>query len=161
MDRTREYSWSDPMALAEAGRDLAGIDFLRTMLAGEQPPSPIGSTLGFNLTEVAAGRAVFTCTPSEFMYNPIGMVHGGVIATLLDSAAGCALHTTLPAGVGYTSLDLNLKYLRPVSKHSGPLRAIGTVLNKGRRTGLAQAELRDAADRLIAHATSSLMIFNG
>ena len=103
----------------------------------------------------------FYLDPQEFHYNPLGTMHGGVLATLLDSAAGCAVHTTLPAGVGYTSLDLNLKFLRPVSSDSGPLRAIGTVISKGRRTALAQAELRDAADRLIAHATSSCMIFGG
>lgn len=159
MDRTREHSWSDPVALATAGRELAGIDFLRKMLDGELPGPPIASTLGFTLTEVSTGHAVFTAETGEHQYNPIGMVHGGVIATLLDSAAGCAVHTTLDAGIGYTSLDLSIKYLRPVKADSGPLRATGTVISRGRRTALATAELRDAADRLLAHATSSCMIF--
>ena len=161
MDRSREYSWSDPMALAEFGKTMSGLEFMRSVVDGQRPGPPIAATLGFELVEVGEGRAVFAIVPAEFHYNPIGMVHGGVMATLLDSAAGCAVHTTLPAGVSYTSLDLSLKFLRPVGSDSGPLRAIGTVINRGRRTALAQAELRDAADRLLAHATSSCMIFGG
>lgn len=159
MDRTREYHWTDPIALAEAGRDLSGIDFMRAVAAGELPPSPIAQTLGFTLTEVGEGTVVFVAEPGEHLYNPIGVVHGGVTATLLDSAAACAVHTTLPAGTAYTSLDLSLRYLRPVRADTGPVRAIGRVLNRGRRTALAEAELRDAADRLLAHATSTCMIF--
>jgi uncharacterized protein (TIGR00369 family) len=159
MDRTREYSWSDPLALAEAGRGRSGLDFLSAMVRGELPPPPIAVTLGFEIAEVDAGRAVFTVTPGEHLYNPIGVVHGGVTATLLDSVTGCAVHTMLPAGTAYTSLDLSVKYLRPLTADTGPVRAIGRVINKGRRTALAEGELRDAADRLLAHGTSSCMIF--
>ncbi|HEX5114270.1 MAG TPA: PaaI family thioesterase [Pseudonocardiaceae bacterium] len=159
MDRSREYSWSDPFALAEAGRDRAGLDFLTALLRGELPPPPIAVTLGFEIAEVEAGRVVFTATPGEHLYNPIGVVHGGVAATLLDTVTGCAVHTMLPAGTAYTSLDLSVKYLRPLTADTGPVRAIGHVINKGRRTALAEGELRDAADRLLAHGTSSCMIF--
>ena len=98
--------------------------------------------------------------PREFHYNPLGTVHGGMLATLLDTAAGCAVHTTLPAGVGYTSMDLSVKYLRPVTVASGTLRCVGTVLQRGRRTALAEARLTDAADRLVAHATSTCLLFD-
>ncbi len=159
MDRSREYSWSDPIALAEVARGRSGLDFMRALMLGELPPPPIAVTLGFEVAEVGEGRAVFTITPGEHLYNPIGMVHGGVAATMLDTVTGCAVHTTLPAGTGYTSMDLAVKYLRPLSADTGPVRAIGTIINRGRRTALAQGELRDAADRLLAHATSTCMIF--
>jgi uncharacterized protein (TIGR00369 family) len=98
--------------------------------------------------------------PREFHYNPLGTVHGGMLATLLDTATGCAVHTTLPAGVGYTSMDLSVKYLRPVTVESGTLRCVGTVLQRGRRTALAEARLTDGADRLVAHATSTCLLFD-
>ena len=101
----------------------------------------------------------FTLTPQEFHYNPLGSVHGGVLSTLLDSAAGCAVHSTLPAGYGYTSLDLSIKFLRPVTVDSGRLRCAGMVLNRGRTTALAEARLTDGRERLVAHATSTCLIF--
>jgi uncharacterized protein (TIGR00369 family) len=159
MDRTRQYSWSDPLALAELGRGRPGLELFQALLAGELPPPPIGDTLGFTLLEASEGRAVFGLEPAEHHYNPIGVVHGGVAATLLDSACGCAVHTLLPAGAGYTSLDLSVRYLRPVTADTGPIRAVGTVLNKGRRTALAEGRLLDSNDKLLAHATSSCMIF--
>jgi uncharacterized protein (TIGR00369 family) len=159
--RARSYSWVDPQQLHKTGRDLSGLDFTRHLLeAGEQGRMPIAATLGFRLAEVAEGYVVFVGEPAEHLYNPIGVVHGGVAATLLDSAAGSAVHTTLPAGTGYTTVDLSVHYLRPVTVDIGPIRAIGTVLNRGRRTALGQAELRDSADRLLAHATSSCMLFD-
>jgi uncharacterized protein (TIGR00369 family) len=159
MDRTREYSWSDPIALAEAARGRSGLEFMRALLSGELPPPPIATTLGFEVVEIDEGRVVFAVTPGEHLYNPIGVVHGGVAATLLDTVTGCAVHTTLPAGTAYTSLDLSVKYLRPLTADTGPVRGIGRVINKGRRTALAEGELRDAADRLLAHGTSSCLIF--
>jgi uncharacterized protein (TIGR00369 family) len=96
--------------------------------------------------------------PAEFHYNPIGVVHGGVAATLLDSAMGCALHTTLPAGVGYTTLELKLNYLRPMTRDTGPVRAEGTLINAGRTTALTEARLTDSRGKLLAHATSTCLI---
>jgi uncharacterized protein (TIGR00369 family) len=138
---------------------MAGIDFLRELMAGRLPAPPINYTVDFTLAEVEPGRAVFSLTPGEEHYNPIGSMHGGVFATLLDSAAGCAVQTTLPQGMAYTSLDLTVKFLRRVTVETGPVRAIGTVVSKGRQTALAQAQLVDATDRLLAHATSSCMLF--
>ncbi|MEU3295457.1 PaaI family thioesterase [Streptomyces longwoodensis] len=159
MTRSRTIEWEDPRVSAAAVGRGSGLDFLRDVLAGRLPAPPISATLGFTLEEVEAGRAVFAMEPGEEHYNPIGSVHGGVYATLLDSAAGCAVQSVLPAGTGYTSLDLTLKFLRPITVDTGKVRAVGTVLHQGRRTALAQAELFDTTDRLLAHATSSCMLF--
>ncbi|MFD3456633.1 PaaI family thioesterase [Streptomyces sp. NPDC058691] len=159
MTRSRTFEWKDPSVSAAAVGQRSGLDFLHDIVAGRLPAPPIASTLGFTLEQVEFGRAVFTMEPGEEHYNPIGSVHGGVYATLLDSAAGCAVQSVLPAGMGYTSLDLSLKFLRPMNVDTGKVRAVGGVLNQGRRTALAQAELFDAQDRLLAHATSSCMLF--
>jgi uncharacterized protein (TIGR00369 family) len=157
--RTRTYQWEDPAILAEAAGRMAGIDFLRELQAGQLPGPPINYAIDFTLDEVEPGRAVFSLTPGEEHYNPIGSVHGGIFATLLDSAAGCAVQTTLPQGMAYTSLDLTVKFLRRITVETGTVRAVGTVVNKGRQTALAQAQLVDAKDRLLAHATSSCLLF--
>ncbi|GLW47184.1 phenylacetic acid degradation protein [Streptomyces sp. NBRC 14336] len=159
MGRSRTYEWDDPATSAAAVGAASGMDFLREIQAGRLPAPPIAATLDFTLDEVAEGRAVFSIVPGEEHYNPIGSVHGGVYATLLDSAAGCAVQSTLPPGVGYTSLDLNVKFLRRITSDTGRVRAIGTVVNRGRTTALAEAQLVDADDRLLAHATSSCLLF--
>lgn len=159
MGRTRTYQWEDPAILAEAAGRMSGIDFLRELQAGRLPGPPISSSMDFALEEVEPGRAVFSLTPGEEHYNPIGSVHGGIFATLLDSAAGCAVQSTLPQGMAYTSLDLTVKFLRRITVDTGRVRAIGTVVNQGRQTALAQAQLVDVKDRLLAHATSSCLLF--
>jgi uncharacterized protein (TIGR00369 family) len=161
MERTREYSWSDPAVMAELGRERSGLDLFNGLLAGELPPPPIASTLGFELVEVEPGKVVFELTTEEFLYNPIGSVHGGVLATLLDSACGCAVHTLLPAGTGYTSLDLNLRFLRPVTTATGPVRATGSVLAKGRRRRSGWPRRWRCAGKRLAHATSTCLILTG
>ncbi|WP_238598059.1 PaaI family thioesterase [Saccharothrix sp. ALI-22-I] len=137
----------------------SGLDFLHDMLAGHLPAPPVLSALDLVLEEAEEGRVVFSLVPGEEHYNPIGSVHGGVYATLLDSATGCAVQSTLPPGVGYTSLDLNVKFLRRITVDTGKIRAIGTIISSGRQTALAQARLVDGTDRLLAHATSSCMLF--
>jgi uncharacterized protein (TIGR00369 family) len=156
--RQRTYSWGDPAVSATATRTSAGIDVLRALAAGELPAAPISATMGFTLDSVEPGRVVFSFDPAEYHYNPIGSVHGGVYATLLDSATGCAVHTMLPAGVGYTSLDLTVKFLRAITVDTGPVRCIGTVPHLGGRTALAEARLVDGADRLLATAVSSILL---
>jgi uncharacterized protein (TIGR00369 family) len=158
--RTRTYSWTDPSATFNALADLSGIELLTAMNSGELPPAPVMRTLGFEPVEFARGRVQFALEPHEMHYNPLGTVHGGVLATLLDSAAGCAVHSVLPAGTGYTSIDLVVKYLRPVTSDTGRVIVTGTVLSRGARTALAQAQLHDARDRLLAHATSTCMLFS-
>jgi uncharacterized protein (TIGR00369 family) len=160
MERTRSYDWEDPMVTAAAARDMSGLEFVQALAEGRLPAPPIALTLDFALSDVAEGRVVVTGTPGEHLYNPIGSVHGGVYATLADTATGCAVHTTLPKGVAYTSLDLSIRYLRPISAGTGPIRCVGTVIKRGRRTVLAQAELYDAADRLLGHATSTCLLFD-
>jgi uncharacterized protein (TIGR00369 family) len=155
----RSYEWADPTASAAAARELDGITFLREIVAGRIPPPPIAATLGFGLVSVEPGRAVFDITPADYHYNPIGSVHGGIYATLCDSACGCAVHSTLPAGAYYTSLDLAVKFIRPVTSGTGRLLCEGTVEHSGSRTALAIARLTDSRGKLYAHATSSCLIF--
>jgi uncharacterized protein (TIGR00369 family) len=156
--RTRTFSWHDPLETAQAARGLAGIDFLRKIAGGELPPPPIAHTLDYTLVEVEQGRAVFGFKPSEIHYNPIGMVHGGIPCTLLDSAMGCAVHSTLPAGVGYTTLELKVNIIKAIGKDTGFLRAEGKLIHAGRSTAVAEGRLVDAEGKLYAHATTTCMI---
>jgi uncharacterized protein (TIGR00369 family) len=157
--RSRTFSWADPAASASLVGAGSGLDLLQAMIDGEIPPPPVMHMLGMEEMEAEHGRVTVHLTPQEFHYNPLGSVHGGVLATVLDTAAGCAVHSTLPPGVGYTSVDLNTKYLRPVTIDSGRLRCEGTVLSTGRRTALAEARITDASGKLVAHATSTCLLF--
>jgi uncharacterized protein (TIGR00369 family) len=156
--RERTFTWADPAISATAARSTAGIDLLRALVAGELPPPPLIAALGFELESVEPGTVVFAADPAEYHYNPIGSVHGGVYATLLDSATGCAVHSLLPAGVGYTSLDLTVKFLRAITVDTGRVRCTGTVTHLGGRTALAEARLVDGTDRLLATAVSSILL---
>jgi len=138
--------------------DLDGYDQLATLMAENRHP-PIGETLEFYLVELERGHVVFEGSPSSKVFNPIGSVHGGYAATLLDSACGCAVHSSLPAGQGYTTLELKVSYLRALSEVSGPVRAEGKVVSLGRRVGFSEAHLFDVDGRLCASATSTLLIF--
>jgi uncharacterized protein (TIGR00369 family) len=158
MTRERTTTWGDPtISAGRVGRET-GLALLQAMRDGDLPAPPILSTVGFELDEVEEGRVVFALEPGEHHYNPIGSVHGGVYATVLDSACGCAVHSTLPAGARYTSLDLSVKFLRGLDVAVGPVRCEGRVLHSGRRTALAEARLTDAAGRLYAHATSTCLV---
>ena len=160
-ERTRTYAWTDPMAALPLMAGLTGREVLQGMVDGLLPYPPIGATLDFEGFEVGDDFVAVTARAQDFHYNPIGVVHGGVIATLLDTAAGCAVHATLDAGVAYTSLDLVTKFLRPMTLDSGRVRAEGRVLHRGSRTAVATATLVDSRGKLLAHATSTLMIFGG
>jgi uncharacterized protein (TIGR00369 family) len=160
--RSRTLEWSDPVATAAVGAEMAGLDYMRAVVTGELPRPPISLTMNMRPTELEEGRVVFAGEPGEEHYNPIGMVHGGYAATILDSALGCAVHTTLPAGVGYTSLGLEVKYLRPISRDTGRVLCEGVVLHRGRRQATAEARLTAAdSGKLLATGTSTLMIFGG
>ena len=159
--RSRTVSWQDPLALADAGRALSGVDYLRKLISGELPPPPIAVLLNFRLDEIAEGRAVFVCEPAEYHYNPIGLVHGGLAATLLDSAMGCAVHSTLPAGVAYTTLEIKVNYLRPLLPGRGRVTCEGTLIHRGSRTATADGRLTDADGRLYAHATTTCLLMEG
>lgn len=157
---TRTFTWATP-GQGDVSRllELDGLGQLEAMIAGEMPHPPIMDTLGMTDLRAERGRVVVEMPAAGFHYNPLGGVHGGVISTMLDTAAGCAVHSTMSVGELYTSLDLTVKFLRPVTVESGLLRCEGTVIQRGRRTALAQAQLSDEAGRLVAHATSSCMIF--
>jgi uncharacterized protein (TIGR00369 family) len=144
---------------AEVLLSYDGLDFLQALIAGELPAAPIMETLGFRLDAVEKGRAVFRATPEFRHYNPLGTVHAGFAATLLDSSMGCAVHTTLVKGEAYTTLELKLNLVRPLTEKTGPVAAEGRVVHRGRTVATAEADLKDAAGKLFAHATTTCMIF--
>jgi len=159
-EQSRTVTWRDPLRSAEAGLRMAGVDYLRAMVTGEIPPPPIAQLIQMELAEADPGRVVFTCTPDESAYNPIGAVHGGLVCTLLDSVAGCALHSTLPAGKGYTSVEIKVSYLKAVRASSGLLTAVGTVVKAGARVGFTEGVVTDASGAVVATATSTLLVFD-
>ena len=136
-----------------------GLGFLSAMIAGKVPQPPIGKILGFHLIEAEAGRAVFEGVPEYNHYNPIGTVHGGYAATLLDSALGCAIFSTLHKGDAWTTLDLKLNFVRGMTKDTGPVRAEGRIIHRGRTVATSEGDLKDASGKLYAHATTTCMIF--
>ncbi len=157
--RSRTVTWEDPLIAAEALKSMSGIEQLRAIVRGELPAPPIAHVLGFALVEVTEGKAVFEVTPAEYHYNPIGVVHGGVAATLLDSAMGCAVQSMLPQGTGYTTLELKVNLVRSLTLDTGPVRAVGTIIHLGGRIATAEGRVVDAQDRLYAHAVTTCMIF--
>ncbi|HEX8147883.1 MAG TPA: PaaI family thioesterase [Pyrinomonadaceae bacterium] len=157
--RTRTFGWEDPRALAEAARGLTGLEFLRKVVSGELPRPPISALMNFGLAELEEGRAVFTVEPAEYHYNPIGVVHGGLAATLLDSAMGCAVHSVLPAGAGYTTLEIKVNFVRAMTAETGEVRCEARVIHVGGRTATAEGKVLDAAGKLYAHATTTCIIF--
>ncbi|MEU4291407.1 PaaI family thioesterase [Kribbella sp. NPDC026596] len=157
--RSRTFSWTDPVLTAARIGTTSGLEMLHAMRDGEIPAPPILQLVGATGFEAEEGRVAVFMPAAEFHYNPLGSVHGGVIATLLDTAAGCTVHSTLPAGVGYTSLDLMTRFIKPVTVNSGLLRCEGAIISRGRRTAVAQSHLYDERGTLLAHATSTCMIF--
>jgi uncharacterized protein (TIGR00369 family) len=157
-ERTRTYSWDDPQPTLEAAATMSGLEFLSALARGDLPPPPIMATLGYEGLAVGPGWARFTLTPAEHHYNPIGSVHGGVAATLLDSALGCAVHSTLEAGVGYTTVDLQVSFVRPLTACTGPVRVEASVIHAGSRVGTAEGRITDAEGKLYAHATATCLI---
>jgi len=148
------------MLFEEPIRKLSGIDFMRSFLTGELPPPPFMQLLGIRIAAVEASSVTFEFDPAEYMYSPLGNVHGGIVTVLLDSAMGCSFHTTLPAGAGYTTLELKVNFARPVVAKSGTLRAEGHVIHSGSRVATAEARLLDSRQKLYAHATSTLMVLH-
>ena len=159
---TREVTWALPgQGDFDALSKLDGLGQLKAIEDGLMPPPPVMATVDVCGFHAERGTVTVEMRAQSFHYNPLGGVHGGMIATLLDTAAGCSVHSTLDVGEGYTSLDLTTKFLRPVTVESGLLRCVGRVISRGRRTALAEAQLMDETGRVLAHATSSCMIFGG
>jgi uncharacterized protein (TIGR00369 family) len=158
--RSKTVTWYDPVAAAAQGLALSGIEHLRAVRDGALPPPPISGLMSFGITGIEQGEVVFTCTPDESAYNPIGVVHGGLVCTLLDSVAGCALHSTLPQGRGYTSVEIKVSYLKAVRATSGKLTAVGTVVKAGSRVGFTEGIVTDASGAVVATASSTLLVFD-
>ena len=143
----------------ESLKAMSGLEFLQRIADGRLPQPPITQTLGFRLVDVAPGFALFTMTPAFQHYNPIATVHGGVAATLLDSCMSCAIQTHLQAGTGYTTLETKVNFVRAITQETGPVRAEGRSLYVGRRSGTAEGKLLDAKGTLLAHSTTTCLIF--
>lgn len=157
-ERRRLVEWQDPAPGVAVMPTMTGLEYLRRMIGGELPPPPITVLMRMTLEEAEEGRVVFICEPDESHYNPIGTVHGGLLCTLLDSALGCAVQSTLPQGAGYTSIEINVNYLRPVYAHTGPLRCTATVTKPGKRVAFADGVVTDASGKTVATATGSLLV---
>ena len=139
---------------------MTGLEFLRGIADGKLPGAPIADLLGFAPVEAEEGRVVFAAVPEQRHYNPIGSVHGGLAATLLDSAMGCAVHSTLPAGVAYTTLELKVNFVRPITSETGRILCEGTLVHRGGRVATAEGRVFAEADgALLAHGTTTCLIF--
>jgi uncharacterized protein (TIGR00369 family) len=156
--RTRTFTWDDSRITAAQVRQRPGLEVLRAVQNGELPAPPMGRLMNIRLTEVERGRIVFEVTPEEYHYNPMGIAHGGLAATLLDSAMGCCVHSCLDAGDRYTTLDIKVTYLKALTADNGPMRGIATLVSIGRTVALVEARMVDANDVVYAHATSTCLI---
>jgi len=155
--RERTHVWREPDELAESVRALSGLEFFEAWSNGEITP-PMAATLGFNLDDFGDGYVELACTPDEFHYNPYGMVHGGLAATLLDTATACAVQTRLPARVGYATLNLSVNYLRPITSDTGPVRCLGKIVSMGRTVAVSEASVTDETGRVLARATATCIL---
>jgi uncharacterized protein (TIGR00369 family) len=158
--QSRTVTWHDPAPTVARGMTMPGIDYLKAMIARELPPPPMATLMQFDLVEAEPGKVVFTCEPDASMYNPNGAIHGGLVCTVLDSVAGLALHSTLPPGKGYTSIEIKVNYLKAVRVNAGPLTATGTVVKSGSRVGFTEGVVADASGAIVATATSTLLVFD-
>lgn len=154
---TRATEWADPARLIAAYRAMPGLDFIDGQRRGTVPAAGIGATLGFGPVEVSRGRAVYGCMPESWHYNPMGAVHGGLAAILVDSAGGAAVHSTLAPGQGSTAMVLSVDYLRPILRATGPLRCTGRIVRAGRRIGIADAVLEDSGGEKLARGSVSYL----
>ncbi len=155
----RTVTWEHPAIDSQTAFGMSGLDLLREMKEGRIPPPPVWELVNFRVTEMAEGRVVFEIDPAEYHYNRFGVVQGGIECAILDAAVGYAVHSTLPAGTGYTTLELKTNYLRPISMETGTIRCIGSIIHRGSRVALAQADMVDRDDLLYTHAVSTCLLF--
>jgi len=156
---TRTISEQASSEKAEARRIMSGLEYMRKMMTGELPPSGMVQLLGLKLVEVSEGRAVFTVQPDERHYNGLGIAHGGLAATLLDSALGCAINAMMPAGKIFTTLEMKINYVRPITRERGELRCEANVIHVGGRVATAEGRIMDEDGKLYAHGTATCMLF--
>jgi uncharacterized protein (TIGR00369 family) len=158
--RTRTIEWEDPMAGLAKGAGMSGLEFIQAMFDGKLPSPPITATMGFTGGVAQAGKVTFVGEAGEHLYNPIGVVHAGFAMTILDSAMGCAVHTTMAAGEGYTTLETKVNFVRPITLETGPARCEGIVLHRGGKVATAEARLiAERTGKLLAHGTSTCLVF--
>lgn len=160
VNRSRTVSWADPLEIVRASADLSGLEIIRGFIEGRFPPPPIVSLLGFRIVEADEGRAVFEVEPHESHYNGIGVVHGGIAATLLDSAMGCAVQSTQPRGRTFTTLELKTNYVRALTVGSGVIRCEAKVLHVGSRVATAEGRVTDPKGRLCAHGSTTCLVYD-
>jgi uncharacterized protein (TIGR00369 family) len=158
--RSRTVTWRDPGPSTAKGMTMPGIDYLRATMDHQLPQPPIMGLMHLAVNKVSSGRVVITCAPDESMYNATGMIHGGVVCTLLDTVAGCALLSTLPRGKGLSSVEIKVNYLKTVHPGSGPLTATGTVVKAGARIGFTEGVVTNASGAIVATASSTMLIFD-
>jgi len=158
-ERSRTITWREPVADLREFATMSGLDYLRHVMLDRAREAPIGATLGFHAVRFEQGLAVFEATPAEFHYNPLGTVHGGLAATLLDSALSCAVHTTLKPGLAYTTVELKVNFVRPLLVTTGLVTCEGRTINVGSRIATSEARLTGADGRLYAHGTATCLIF--
>jgi uncharacterized protein (TIGR00369 family) len=158
-DRVRTFTWDDPAETARAFAGMSGLESLHAMMRGQRPVPPMAKLMGFEILEAESARVVFGLRLAEWMYNPMGIVHGGVAATILDTVMGCAVTSTLPAGVGHTTTDIQVRYVRPTTVQTGRLLAEGRLIHGGRRTATCEGALTvEESGKLVAHATSGFLL---
>lgn len=157
-NRSRTFSWEDPLELARVGRTLSGLAALQGVQRGELPPPPIMVLMGMGLQEVDEGRVVFTLEPAEYHYSPLGAVHGGIAATLLDAAMGGAVASMLGAGQGFTTIEIKVNYLRALKESTGKVYCEGKIIHLGGRTAMAEGRIIDEAGNLYAHGTTTCIL---
>ena len=158
MDRTRTFTWEDPAAGLEAARTLTGVEWLRAMAEGRAPSPPMAEVLGFKLDEIDEGKVIVSLDPAEFHYNPMGILHGGMAATLFDTALGCAVQSLLPPAHAAPTMQLQVSYVRPITVQTGKIFCTGTIIHLGKRSATAEGRLNDGSGKLYAHATGTFMI---
>ncbi len=157
--RSRTITWDDPMTALTQGADLSGLEFIRAIFDHQLPSPPITATMGFTGGVAEEGKVTFIGEAAEHLYNPIGVVHGGFAMTLLDSAMGCAVHTTLAAGEAYTTLEVKVNFVRPITLETGPVRCEGTVIHRGGKIATAEGRLiAERTGKLLAHGTTTCMV---
>jgi uncharacterized protein (TIGR00369 family) len=162
MSRSLTVTWEDPLAAFEEGKKLGKpIDYLRAIRDGRIPDPPVARLLGMRLITVEEGVAVFELTPAEQHYNPIGVVHGGIAFTMLDSAMGCSVQSLLPPGKGYSTLEIKANLVRAITLQTGPIRARAKIVHMGRQTATAEGRLEDSQGKLYAHGTTTCIILGG
>lgn len=156
--RSRTITWQDPMITARAAMELSGLESLEKIKSGELPPPPIMILMNGRIAKLSEGRVVFEAEPAEYHFNPIGSVHGGYAATMLDTAMACSIHSCLPAGVGYTTLEIKINYVRPLTDKVGVVRCEGTAIHIGGKVATAEGRIVDCAGNLYAHGTTTCML---